>query len=261
MDGNLFDLQHHVEAEPSITSQSKTMNHTWQMELWSTIASRTLWPETDKPVRTSASSGPNSHGLFAKLGRDGSWLRTCWDFLAQRTVSSSVVYCETWPKFGMMRNGLCYRLPSSGHHTGENESSFWRTPQVADWKSSKIQAGQTTNLTHQVFALWPTPTAIDSGSGRINKSLGKNAKERPTLALMARKGLWPTPAAQDGKNASLPSSQATRDTLPGELLREQEKGYLNPEWVEALMGFPPGWTDIDGPPCLENDSTTGNHHE
>jgi hypothetical protein len=26
-------------------------------------------------------------------------------------------------------------------------------------------------------------------------------------------------------------------------------GKLNPEWVEALMGFPNGWTDIDGKPA------------
>jgi hypothetical protein len=23
-------------------------------------------------------------------------------------------------------------------------------------------------------------------------------------------------------------------------------GSLNPDWVETLMGFPPGWTRIDG---------------
>jgi hypothetical protein len=24
----------------------------------------------------------------------------------------------------------------------------------------------------------------------------------------------------------------------------QEPGFLNPAWVEALMGFPPGWTEL-----------------
>ena len=44
-------------------------------------------------------------------------------------------------------------------------------------------------------SLLPTPTAIDRGGGRINKSLSPNASERPTLALAARKGLLPTPTA------------------------------------------------------------------
>lgn len=47
--------------------------------------------------------------------------------------------------------------------------------------------------------LLPTPTAIDKGSGRINRNLGRNAAERPTLALAARKGLLPTPNAAEGK--------------------------------------------------------------
>ena len=45
--------------------------------------------------------------------------------------------------------------------------------------------------------LLPTPTAIDGGTGRINKSLSPNAKERPTLALSAKMGLLPTPMASD----------------------------------------------------------------
>lgn len=44
-------------------------------------------------------------------------------------------------------------------------------------------------------SLLPTPTALDKGGGRINKSLSPNAAERPTLALAARKGLLPTPCS------------------------------------------------------------------
>ena len=63
---------------------------------------------------------------------------------------------------------------------------------------------------------------------------------------------------QDGKNNSLPPSQATWDTIPGAVLRTGERGYLNPGWVESLMGFPPGWTFIDGPP-LQDHNTHGSH--
>lgn len=48
-----------------------------------------------------------------------------------------------------------------------------------------------------VAQLLPTPTALDKGGGRINKSLSPNAAERPTLALAARKGLLPTPTAME----------------------------------------------------------------
>lgn len=46
-----------------------------------------------------------------------------------------------------------------------------------------------------VAKLLPTPTAIDKGGGRINRSPSPNAAERPTLALAARKGLLPTPCS------------------------------------------------------------------
>lgn len=46
--------------------------------------------------------------------------------------------------------------------------------------------------------LLPTPTAIDKGTGRINKSLSKNVKERPTLAKCAKMQLLPTPNASEG---------------------------------------------------------------
>jgi hypothetical protein len=36
----------------------------------------------------------------------------------------------------------------------------------------------------------------------------------------------------------------------------QPKGSLNPDWVEALMGFSPGWTD--GLPDEAKPSTRGN---
>ena len=249
------------------------------------LANHTPWPENGKHRQTSEISGENLRGLFASLSHAGCWLRTYWAYLAQKIIVSMEEYSETWPRAGMMRNGLCYRLPSSERHTYGNASSLWRTPQAHDGKSGISQQGYTMDLTHQVLwptpkatqrggiqsemkrhspdlhavvKMWPTPTAIDAGSGRINKSVSVNAKERPTLAMMARKNMWPTPAAQDGKNASLPPSQATRDTLPGALVRPSQQGWLNPEFVEMLQGFPPGWTDIDGQPDPINPNIPGN---
>lgn len=45
--------------------------------------------------------------------------------------------------------------------------------------------------------LLPTPTSMDGGSGRVNKSLTAGAKERPTIALAAKMGLLPSPVASD----------------------------------------------------------------
>lgn len=142
------------------------------------------------------------------------------------------LYSETWPKQGMMQSGSAYELQTLEHHIDVSGS-----------------------------LLWPTPTVIDSGSGRVNRSDSPNAAIRPTLAMIARKGLWSTPAAQDSKNSTLPPSQVTRDTLPGDLMRHGLKGQLNPSWVECLMGYPEGWTDIAGLLALEKNSENGSQHE
>lgn len=61
-----------------------------------------------------------------------------------------------------------------------------------------------------------------------------------------------TTRAQDAKNSTLPVSQRDRDSIPGYLLSNVESpgGQLNPDWVEWLMNWPIGWTDL-GPMSLE----------
>ena len=89
--------------------------------------------------------------------------------------------------------------------------------------------------------------------------------------------MWSTPAANDGKNGTLPASQIGRDTLVGDVMKAsmwptprankpegyssaefrptlaqvatgEEKpihGQLNPDWVDTMMGFPAGWSEPD----------------
>lgn len=67
--------------------------------------------------------------------------------------------------------------------------------------------------------------------------------------------LWPMPATRDHKDSP---NQANIDTprdnegfiLPVEVYRADRTtpGQLNPSWVEILMGFAIGWTDVDAEP-------------
>jgi hypothetical protein len=52
--------------------------------------------------------------------------------------------------------------------------------------------------------------------------------------------MWPTPTSSDGTGG--PGSSG-RDG--GDNLRTAVNGQLNPTWVEWLMGFPEGWTDLE----------------
>jgi hypothetical protein len=184
-------------------------------------------------------------------------------------------FLVTWPRAGMMRNGKCYQRKHLVRHISGKGPSLWRTPQVADSKSAQLQSGYTTNLTHQV--LFPTPLATDAIGGSSNRSPG-SSHVRPSLARMATGNRWPTPRATDGNHGgpnardskgnyalsgavhhwptptsspwkSGKSSEATlqRNSRPlSEIAAQgQASGQLNPTWVEWLMGFPQGWTDLE----------------
>jgi len=79
---------------------------------------------------------------------------------------------------------------------------------------------------HTLFTLAPSvPLTIDPGRGR-----------------------WPTPTAQDAKNATMPPSQAHRNngSIPCLLARMGFVGWvLNPLFYEELMMFPEGWTELE----------------
>ncbi len=70
----------------------------------------------------------------------------------------------------------------------------------------------------------------------------KSGKQVSLEVAVHLQKMWPTPAAQDAKNATLPPSQQDRDTVPGALMRSGAIGSLNPTWVEWLMGYETGWT-------------------
>jgi hypothetical protein len=84
--------------------------------------------------------------------------------------------------------------------------------------------------------MMPTPRASDADRGG-----------RDDLIQMVRGNSNPhfrTPSSRDWKGMSAASwrSRTSGDTTP--TLPDQVGGQLNPPWVEWLMGFPIGWTDL-----------------
>ena len=87
--------------------------------------------------------------------------------------------------------------------------------------------------------LFPTPRASDAEHG------GPNQRDRQgNYALPGAVAHWPTPRA--GNPGSRPNGKGGK-ILAEEVKRSvpQVSGQLNPDWVEALMGYPHGWTDIN----------------
>ena len=96
------------------------------------------------------------------------------------------------------------------------------------------------------MGLLPTPTAIDSGSGRVNKSQSTNALERPTIAMAARMGILPTPKAQEVRgNVAMDRGKSNlTDEIANIYKPAGRNSQLNPLFVEEMMGFPLMWTTL-----------------
>src|SRR5437899_8028561 len=144
-----------------------------ETNLWKAISSSLAFlvrgiasQERGREVRTKETSGLKSSGSSARLDQTGLWQKMFAGYSQLNLDGFSAPSFPTWARWGIVLDGEYTGLVRSAPHTDEKE-----------------------------FLSWPTPTAIDSGSGRVNRSASTNAQERPSLALMARKGLWPTPKA------------------------------------------------------------------
>lgn len=94
--------------------------------------------------------------------------------------------------------------------------------------------------------LWKTPIASDAA----NRGFYRNSRGEPNLSGMVK--LWPTPSTGAGLCGGTGNfKQLQKLKEQGQITEEERKsmlqgngGQLNPEWVEWLMGFPPGWTEL-----------------
>jgi hypothetical protein len=130
-------------------------------------------------------------------------------------------------------------------------AKMWPTPTASDAKThwnDKIRFDSLTaeiNKQRDADKMFPTPKASEHKGGYSSKS------KTPSLGAMATHNLWPTPNASDNRdrgNLSNPSVQrrlVIGKQLGLSMVVSPTSGQLNPMWVEWLMGFPIGWTDLN----------------
>ncbi len=91
--------------------------------------------------------------------------------------------------------------------------------------------------------MWPTPEALNQEGYQV-----ANGKKYPRLGAAVK--MWPTPASNNGTGGctGLAGGSGNRKKLYAMLGEEEGKKLgcqsLNPYWVEWLMGYPIGWTDL-----------------
>jgi len=147
----------------------------------------------------------------------------CGGYLVPNLDGSLDEFSGTWPTWGTLLDGVATELTPSVRHTSEKESLSWRTPQSHNGNQG------------------PKSKEFYERCLQTNESmimLTDQVRHNP--------GMWPTPQSFDANDFIKSPEGMERNKKKGGCrnLREEVSGQLNPVWVECLMGFPQGWTDI-----------------
>jgi hypothetical protein len=200
--------------------------------------------EAQELMENEAECGEKWRGSFVKYNPDSySW----------RTHQCSLLgdldeFLETWPQWGLMRNGECWErqtlaLTIKGTEFGlsPNNETFFHTP-----CTTGLDGGSNSRKALKKRLL-PTPDASQRGP---TKDYNPQAKSQSGRTLQSFAAKFPTPQASDNRdrgNMSNPSVQR-RVAIGKQISLSQSvhptSGQLNPTWVEWLMGWPLGWTDL-----------------
>ena len=161
------------------------------------------------------------------------------------------------PRWGMTRSGFVFQHPTSERPISETASGLWPTPTVPNGGRSMtpemvMNGGYTPSGQKRQIGLenavryWPTPKANDA------EKRGNFDVTNPRNGLPAADKRWPTPTKSDHKGSG-PTMIRSDGKLRGDRLDYATErapdgtstgGQLNPTWVEWLMGWPLGWTDL-----------------
>jgi hypothetical protein len=136
---------------------------------------------------------------------------------------------------GLARFAVLFPTPSAGKTTKSGEIvNADGTPWDGQGKPHSKKTGKPIQSALADYVqTFPTPTAQDF------KHRGPNSQQQG-LADVVR--YFPTPRANSG-NAPCVHGEGGLDLQTA--VGAGAEGQLNPDWVEALMGYPQGWTDID----------------
>ena len=131
-------------------------------------------------------------------------------------------FSDRLPRMGTMRNGKLYQ-----------RRAWVRRTDATECLSSDML---------------PTPIASESekmSSGTLSRAVRPDLQFR--ISSWSRE-MWPTPSASNAKGASKKrflGSPDYRSNLDEAVRTSESSGQLNPTWVDWLMGFPTGYTDLD----------------
>ena len=154
-------------------------------------------------------------------------------------------FLETWPAWGLMRDGECWEqqtleqtIRGTGYGLSPNGVDSFHTP-----NTTGLDGGSNSRRAlRKKMETWPTPIASGGGGGtNINNPRGIHQGNPLASAVKLSMNKYQTPVARMWKDNGQSPSELNRNS---ETLAMQAGGSLNPTWVEWLMGWSLGWTDL-----------------
>ena len=163
--------------------------------------------------------------------------------LTERAPGSGVKWCESSVRYDLKKS--TWRT----HLCLWEEDLHWSSVSLPKWGMTRSGAlFQHPTLERAISAiasgLWPTPTRSDRAGGPGNQGRQGGLNLRTKVARS-----WPTPVASMAKGSSPAAltrksgADRSNDRLDHAVMAT-DGSQLNPEWVEWLMGWPIGWTEL-----------------
>lgn len=231
-------------------------------------ASHSVLPGSEKAGKMTVTSGLKCLELYQNSGPLGSLVRT----LLESSIWRSTRCALTWKTKGTPSKRLLFRLVPSTPRTVETgaqlsgterwkknitgkdgEPILWKTPIASDSANREFYHNSRgePNLIGMV-KMWPTPKASNcKGCGPAgSKSAYHDLKKNNLKGVVM---FYPTPTTGAGLCGGTGNFQQLKKLKDSGQITEKERrnmsqgngGQLNPTWVEWLMGFPLGWTDLN----------------
>lgn len=201
--------------QPSFINEQEPHQDNLPVYRGASPASRIRLQESVRRLLMNVICGRKCGESLAKFAPDGLWVKMYGDFCQARMDGSFEEYSGILPEWGMMLDGVVIELPMSERFTPESElqSLLGTSTAVSRPRSEKFRVGRCPNPM-EAINLFPTPTAMDST------------------------GLYKTPR----KNANLETNHALTCTQACYRLSTLK---IHPEFLEAMMGLPIGWTALE----------------
>ena len=192
-------------------------------------ASQLVSQENKKEKMTIDSYSQKCLESLKRLNPDGLLAKMCRILLTSQMEQSSEKLLKGWKPKISKSNVLVFQLVHKELGTKEKESGLLPTPTTdsVSERTKKYKQGGTP-LTMAVRQMYPTPNATN-----INTPQATRVEQVSSGGFILRKKNKPHMTY----GARLQDVMHHLDKTPG--------GTLNPEFVEFLMGYPKGWTDLE----------------